>query len=105
ADTGKYLWHYQVNPREAWDYKATANIIAATLDIDGKPREVLMQAPTNGFFYVLDRETGKPISAEKIGKVTWAERIDLETGWPVEAPNIRYEAGPVEMWPSSVGTH
>ena len=50
-----------------------------------------MQAPTNGFFYVLDRETGKLISAEKTGKVTWAERIDLETGRPVEAPDIRYE--------------
>lgn len=54
ADDGRYLWHYQVNPREAWDYKATANIIAATLEIDGKPHDVLMQAPTNGFYYVLD---------------------------------------------------
>jgi quinohemoprotein ethanol dehydrogenase len=105
ADTGEYVWHYQANPREAWDYKATANIIAATLEIDGKPREVLMQAPTNGFYYVLDRETGMPISAEKTGKVTWAERIDLETGRPVEAPNIRYESGETTIWPSPVGTH
>ena len=69
-DTGKYIWHYQQNPREAWDYKSTANMIATTLTIDGRPRKVLMQAPTNGFFYVLDRVTGKPISAEKITKVT-----------------------------------
>ena len=54
----------------------------ATLKIDGKPRKVLMQAPKNGFFYVLDRETGKLISAEKIGKVTWADHIDLATGRP-----------------------
>ena len=72
ADTGKYVWHYQVNPREAWDYKATANMILATIPVDGRPRRVLMQAPTNGFFYVLDRETGKLLSAEKVGKVTWA---------------------------------
>lgn len=105
ADTGEYRWHYQVNPSEGWDYKATANMISATLTIDGKPRKVLMQAPTNGFFYVLDRETGKLISAEKIGKVTWADHIDLATGRPVETPNIRYQRGDVEMWPSSLGAH
>jgi quinohemoprotein ethanol dehydrogenase len=105
ADTGKYAWHYQVNPREGWDYKATAGIVAATLTIDGKPRKVLMQAPTNGFFYVLDRATGKLISAEKIGKATWAERIDLATGRPVEAANIRYETGETIIYPSSIGAH
>jgi quinohemoprotein ethanol dehydrogenase len=105
ADTGRYVWHYQVNPREAWDYKATMNIIAATLTIDGKPRKVLMQAPTNGFFYVLDRETGKLISAGKTGKVTWADHIDLKTGRPVEAPNIRYETGESEIYPSPMGAH
>jgi quinohemoprotein ethanol dehydrogenase len=105
ADTGKYLWHYQANPREAWDYKATANIVTATLTIDGKPRKVLMQAPTNGFFYVIDRETGKLISAEKLGKVSWADHVDLATGRPVEAPNIRYETGSTTMFPSPLGGH
>jgi len=104
-DTGKYLWHYQVNPREAWDYKATAGMITTTLAIDGKPRKVLMQAPTNGFFYVIDRVTGKLISAEKFGKATWAERIDLVTGRPVEAPGIRYESGSVVIWPWTGGAH
>jgi len=105
ADTGKYIWSYQVNPREAWDYKATTNMIPATLEIDGKPRKVLMQAPTNGFFYVLDRETGKLISAEKYGKVNWAERIDVATGRPVEMPGIRYKQGPVTMYPGPLGAH
>lgn len=105
ADSGKYIWHYQVNPREAWDYKATAGMITATLEIDGSPRKVLMQAPTNGFFYVIDRETGKLISAEKFGRASWAERIDLQTGRPVEAPNIRYENGPVDIWPWTGGAH
>jgi quinohemoprotein ethanol dehydrogenase len=105
ADTGKYIWHYQVNPREAWDYKATANMILATLKIDGRDRHVIMQSPTNGFFYVIDRDTGKLISAEKTGKVTWASRIDLKTGRPVEAENIRYQSGPVTIWPSGYGAH
>ncbi len=105
ADTGQYVWHYQINPREGWDYKATAGMIATTLTIDGRPRKVLMQAPTNGFFYVLDRETGRLISAEKYGKVTWAERIDLATGRPVERPNIRFESGDITMYPGSSGAH
>lgn len=105
AKTGKYIWHYQMNPREAWDYKAVTNIQLADLVIDGKSRKVLMQAPTNGFFYVIDRESGKLLSAEKIGKVTWAERIDLATGRPVEAPNIRYENGPVVVYPGPWGAH
>lgn len=105
ADTGEYVWHYQMNPREAWDYKCTANMISTTLEIDGVARKVLMQAPTNGFFYVLDRETGKLLSAEKIGKVTWADRIDLETGRPVERPNIRYETGESTIFPGTLGAH
>jgi quinohemoprotein ethanol dehydrogenase len=105
ANTGKYIWHYQTTPREAWDYKCTANIVMATLNIDGKPRKVLLQSPTNGFFYVLDRNTGKLISAEKTGKVTWADHIDLATGRPVEAKNIRYEAGDTYIWPSPIGSH
>lgn len=106
ADTGKYVWHYQVNPREAWDYKATAGMVTATLEIDGKPRKVLMQAPTNGFFYVLDRETGKLVNEPgKTGKVTWASRIDMKTGRPVENPDIRYEDGESIIWPWTAGTH
>ena len=105
ADTGQYRWHYQANPRESWDYKTTANMIATTLTLDGEPRKVLMQAPTNGFFYVLDRHTGKLISAEKTGKVNWASHIDLTTGRPVEAPDLRYEKGEVTIYPGSLGGH
>jgi quinohemoprotein ethanol dehydrogenase len=104
-DTGKYVWHYQMNPREAWDYKATANMIAATVTVEGKSRKVIMQAPTNGFYYVIDRTNGKLISAEKIGKVTWAKRIDLATGRPVEEPNIRYETGETILYPAPSGAH
>jgi quinohemoprotein ethanol dehydrogenase len=105
ADTGKYIWHYQENPREAWDYKSTPNIITATLKLGGKLRQVILHAPTNGFLYVIDRETGKVISAGKTGLVTWADHIDIETGRPVEAPNIRFEAGEIVMRPGMIGGH
>lgn len=106
AETGDYVWHYQVNPGEQWDYKATMDITLATLEIDGRRRKVLMQAPTNGFFYVIDRETGELLSAEPFTKVTWAERIDLATGRPVENPGARYHGrGLFEMWPSILGGH
>lgn len=105
ADTGEYIWHYQQNPRDSWDYKSTPNIVSATLNIDGEDRKVLMHAPTNGFFYVLDRETGKVISAGKTTEINWAKGIDLETGRPIEEPNIRYETGKTEIWPGTVGGH
>ena len=105
ADTGKYLWHYQVNPRDAWDFDSTQQMALADLVIGGKSRKVLMQAPKNGFFYVFDRQTGKLISAEKLGKVTWAERIDAATGRPVEIKGARYETGDAIVWPSPAGAH
>jgi quinohemoprotein ethanol dehydrogenase len=105
ADTGGYLWHYQETPNDAWDYDSAMDIELATVAIDGKPRKVLLHAPKNGFFYVLDRETGKLISAAKSGTVNWADGIDLATGRPIERPGIRYENGPVVIWPGEFGTH
>jgi quinohemoprotein ethanol dehydrogenase len=107
ASTGEYKWHYQVCNGEQWDCTATTDMTLAELTIDGKPRKVLMQAPKNGFFYVLDRKTGEFISAEKIAKVTWADHIDKKTGRPVENPGIRYAGKPglFEMWPGPTGAH
>jgi quinohemoprotein ethanol dehydrogenase len=104
--TGAYKWHYQTVPGDTWDFDATMDIELADIDIDGKPRKVIMQAPKNGFFYVIDRITGKLISAEPIAKTTWATKIDLRTGRPVEVPGARFENGkPVEIWPTSLGAH
>ena len=108
ADTGEYVWHYQVCPGEQWDCTATMDMSLADLTIDGKPRKVLIQAPKNGFVYVIDRATGQFISAEKFAKVTWADHIDPATGRPVENPGIRYENQPnklFEMWPGPQGAH
>ena len=106
ANTGEYVWHYQLNPGEQWDYKATADIILADLEIDGRERKVLLQAPTNGFFYVLDRVTGEFLSAEKYEKATWAERIDPQTGRPEEAAGVRMKPGEKTLiYPSPFGAH
>jgi quinohemoprotein ethanol dehydrogenase len=80
-------------------------MILADLVIGGSTRKVLMQAPKNGFFYVLDRASGKVISAGKIGKVTWAKSIDTATGRAVEEQNIRYQNGDVTIWPAPLGAH
>ena len=105
ADTGKYAWHYQTTPGETWDYNSNMDIVLADLKIDGKPVKALMHAPKNGFFYVIYRATGKLISAEKYGKVDWAEYVDLKTGRPVERKGARYEDGQELVWPSPFGTH
>ncbi len=106
ADTGEYQWHYQLNPGETWDYNAAMDIELAELMIDGRRRPVLMQAPKNGFFYVIDREDGKLISAEKIARVNWASSIDLKSGRPVENPDARYPDGRVFLlYPSQQGAH
>jgi quinohemoprotein ethanol dehydrogenase len=105
ADTGRYVWHYQTTPGDAWDYDSATDMTLATLTIQGQPRPVLMQAAKNGFFYVIDRENGRLISAQKLGTVTWAERVDLATGRPVEAPGARYEDKNVLLWPSFEAVH
>jgi quinohemoprotein ethanol dehydrogenase len=106
ADTGEYVWHYQVNPGNSWDFNNAMDIELADLEIDGKMRSVLLHAPKNGFFYVIDRATGKLLSAEKFAKVNWADRIDLQTGRPVENPEARYPGGkPFLMYPWPLGAH
>ena len=106
-DDGSYRWHYQTTPGETWDFTATQHIIVADLNIDGKRRRVVLQAPKNGFFYVLDASTGKLISAEKFVPANWATHIDLETDRPVENPNTRYnETGiPQIVQPGALGGH
>ena len=103
--TGEYVWHFQETPGETWDFTATQHIMLADLEIDGKLRKVAMQAPKNGFFYVLDRETGEFISANNYTNVTWAKGIDPETGRPVENPDMRYLEKGTLMFPGPLGGH
>jgi PQQ-dependent dehydrogenase (methanol/ethanol family) len=105
-DTGELVWHYQTTPGDDWDYTATQHIILADITIDGAKRKVLMQAPKNGFFYVLDRETGKLISAKPYTTITWATGVDMATGRPIENPSARYTEGkPSPQIPGPIGAH
>ena len=103
--TGEYRWHYQTTPAETWDYTATQNMILADLEIGGRLRQVIMQAPKNGFFYVLDRATGELISAEAIAPMNWATGVDMETGRPIENPEARYGTVPAMVSPGAGGAH
>ena len=85
-DTGRMVWYFQENPGETWDFTATQPIILADLNIDGQERKVLMHAPKNGYFYVLDRITGKFISGKPfVKRMTWSMGLD-KNGRPIEAP-------------------
>ena len=139
AETGTYKWHYQTVPEDTWDYDAAMPLIVTDLEYgepsagehEGAPlvnnepsageregqaprskqtRRVVMQAPKNGFFYVLDAHTGELLAADPIVEVTWASHIDMATGRPVEIPGARYYANenpeqPVAVKPQAAGAH
>ena len=103
--TGKYLWHYQTTPGESWDYNSNMDIVLADLEIEGEKVKAILHAPKNGFFYVINRETGKLISAEPFVETSWASHIDLKTGIPVEVEGARYENGQADITPGPWGAH
>jgi PQQ-dependent dehydrogenase (methanol/ethanol family) len=105
VDTGQLAWYYQVVPADAWDYDSVQHLILADLTINGRQRKVLMQAPKDGFFYVLDRVTGSFISAQPYSQVTWAKGIDPETGRPMVNPEARYGADAITITPGGGGAH
>ena len=102
--TGKLVWHFQTTPSEMWDYTATQNMILADLQIEGRQRKVLMQAPKNGYFYVLDRETGEFISARPYVFTNWASSIDAG-GRPTINPAATYRNKPALIFPTGAGGH
>jgi quinohemoprotein ethanol dehydrogenase len=105
-DTGEYVWHYQEVPGENWDYTAVQPMTLADLTIEGKPRKVLLHAPKNGFFYVIDRTNGKLISANNFVPVNWATHIDLASGRPVENKALYYDdKQQVTIYPAHFGAH
>jgi quinohemoprotein ethanol dehydrogenase len=107
ANTGTYKWHFQTTPRDQWDFTATQSIILADLPLgeNGADRRVVMQAPKNGFFYVLDAETGEFISGNNFVPMNWATGLD-ENGRPIEAPNARVTDGePNPIFPGPLGAH
>jgi quinohemoprotein ethanol dehydrogenase len=103
--TGKYIWHYQTTPGDDWDFDSIADIMLAELNINGKQRQVVMHAPKNGFFYVLDRKTGELLSADPWVTVNWASGVDLKTGRPRVNPEAHYGTDAVSITPGPGGGH
>ena len=105
-ETGELIWHYQTTPGDDWDFTATQSLIVADLELEpGEKRRVVMQAPKNGFYYVLDAATGKLISAEPFAPVTWASRVDMKTGRPIETGRGDYSSKPATIEPGPMGAH
>jgi quinohemoprotein ethanol dehydrogenase len=104
-DDGEIVWHYQTTPGDGWDFTATQHMILADLEIGGRLRKTLLQAPKNGFFYVLDRESGELISAQPYVEVTWADGVDLATGRPVVVEGADWREDLTFLNPSPFGGH
>ncbi len=105
ADTGSMNWYYQTTPGDNWDYTAVQDMALADMEVDGVMRKVLLQAPKNGFFYVIDREDGELLRANPFATVTWASHIDLETGRPVENPDLDFSEDEKWVLPGPLGAH
>ena len=103
-DTGAYKWHYQETPGDNWDYTATQPMILADLAIQGKKRKVILHAPKNGFFFVIDRTNGQFISAKNFVDVNWATGYDAK-GRPIEVAAARQNDKPGESMPGPFGAH
>src|SRR5208282_1022706 len=105
-DTGEYVWHYQENAADDWDYDSAEQMILADIPIEGKQRKVLLHAPKNGFFYVIDRKSGALISAKPFTFINWATGIDMKTGRPIESAAARYpQADSPPIVPGPLGAH
>ena len=102
--TGRMKWHFQETPQDSWDLTATQPMVLAELAIDGASRKAIIHAPKNGFLFVVDRATGKPLRADAMVRTSWASGWNLETGKPVLTPEFSdYSAGPKIVYPASPG--
>ena len=99
GDTGKLVWAYQMTPADVWDYDAVNEAVLADLNLGGQTTPALMKADRNGFFYVLNRQNGRLLSAEPFVHVNWAKGIDTATGRPVEDPEKRPQ---LDRWARNV---
>jgi len=105
ADTGRMAWYYQTTPNDHWDFDSDQKMILADLYLGGVRHHVLMQASKNGFFYVLDRKTGKLLSAKNYTYVNWASGVDSKSGRPLPTPASDWYASPKTVYPSWAGGH
>lgn len=105
ADTGILKWYFQMVPGDEWDFDSVQQLMLADVSIKGQPRKVLMQANKNGFYYVIDRVTGKFISGQPFVQVTWAKGLDEATGRPIVNPEAHYGKDSIPITPGPGGAH
>ncbi|GAL96003.1 alcohol dehydrogenase large subunit [Acetobacter tropicalis NRIC 0312] len=106
-ETGEYVWHFQETPMDQWDFTASQPIMVLDLMLNGRKRHVLAQAPKNGFFYLLDAQTGEFISGHPYTDVNWCYGLDPKTGRPQMVPEALWSLTG-ETWlgvPGSLGGH
>ena len=104
-DTGKIAWYFQMVPGDEWDYDSVQQLLIADVTVKGQPRKVIMQANKNGFYYVIDRATGKFISGQPFAQVTWARGLNEETGRPIVNPESYYGTQSIPITPGPLGAH
>jgi quinohemoprotein ethanol dehydrogenase len=104
-ETGEMKWHFQETPQDNWDLTATQPMTLAEIDVGGgQKRPVVLHTPKNGFFFVIDRETGRALAANPIVRTNWASGWNLETQRPVLTPEVSdYTNGPQIVFPASPG--
>ena len=106
VETGRMNWFYQTVPGDNWDYSSAMDITLGEIELNGEIRKLLLLAPKNGFFYILDREDGELLRAHAYTDgITWATHVDMETGRPVENPDVVYETDPQWILPANSGAH
>ena len=106
VDTGRMNWYYQTTPGDNWDFSSAMDMTIGEIELNGEQRKVLLQAPKNGFFYIVDRESGELLRAHAYTEgITWATHVDMETGRPVENPDVVYENNPQWILPANSGAH
>ena len=104
ADSGAMAWYYQTVPGDRWDYDSTQKFVLADVELEGRRRQVIMQAAKNGFYYVLDRQSGELLSANNFAYVSWTRGLDAK-GRPIADSSADYDRGPALVFPSEAGAH
>ncbi len=104
-DTGQAKWAYQISAHDAWDYDEIMENVLVDMNYGGRMRKLLIHPGRTGFVFVLDRESGELLSADKFQPVNWADSYDVRTGEPRENPDKRTHFGVVtkNICPSSTG--
>ena len=102
ADTGRLKWYFQFTPHDEFDYDAAQIPVLVDGDWNGKPRKLLMWANRNGYFYVLDRETGKYLTGSAYAKLNWSKGLD-EAGRPMRVPEINPTKEGTLIYPNLFG--